>query len=303
MNFGNWDDSVHESEDQVKRFANSKKSDTTPLSVDLENKCATFEGSGKVPYAVTLNSCTCRDFIMRKLPCKHIYRLALECHLIEDQYQSGINKNEAQKVINNTALTLADAVANIETLSIESQESFKDFLYFYIYRDKGPVSLKCDGRYDSLIKCGIAVPVVNYQSLLSAYNRSELFLRLSDIGVTDVKKNISYKKLVEWCLTTIPDKIPDICHDGYTLDLPLPYVTSKQKMYSYLHRKFDNDVYYDENLEPVYFPAGATPYYELQVGIDKSTFTSLVSQSSEYRFPDDEVTRLLDKYNCNRCKK
>lgn len=35
-------------------------------------------GNGSEAYRVTLHSCTCKDFMMRRQPCKHMYRLAAE---------------------------------------------------------------------------------------------------------------------------------------------------------------------------------------------------------------------------------
>jgi hypothetical protein len=92
MNFGIWDSAVHEDGEQQRRIATAKKADTTPASIDFDNKTALFKGSGKIPYETTLNSCSCGDFAKRKLPCKHIYRLVLE--LEGADVVQGVNKNE-----------------------------------------------------------------------------------------------------------------------------------------------------------------------------------------------------------------
>jgi hypothetical protein len=78
--------------DQLKRIESAKKSATTPTKVDHENKTAEFKGSGKSPYITTLDSCTCRDYVVRRLPCKHIYRLRFE--LEGTDVERGTNKNE-----------------------------------------------------------------------------------------------------------------------------------------------------------------------------------------------------------------
>lgn len=64
--------------DQVKRQKSAMSSKCTPVEINYEDKTAIFSGSGKSPYHTTVNSCTCRDFIVRRLPCKHIYRLRHE---------------------------------------------------------------------------------------------------------------------------------------------------------------------------------------------------------------------------------
>lgn len=64
--------------DQIKRQKSAMSSKCTPAEIDFENKTAIFKGSGKTPYTTTEDTCTCRDFFVRRLPCKHIYRLRYE---------------------------------------------------------------------------------------------------------------------------------------------------------------------------------------------------------------------------------
>ena len=64
--------------DQLRRQVKAREKKCTPLFVDFEARTAVFSGSGKKPYETTEDSCTCRDYFVRKLPCKHIYRLRME---------------------------------------------------------------------------------------------------------------------------------------------------------------------------------------------------------------------------------
>lgn len=73
-----WDNEVHKSVDQIKRIISAQKIKSSEIEIDQLSESATIKGSGSNPYHVTLNSCTCFDFESRKLPCKHIYRLASE---------------------------------------------------------------------------------------------------------------------------------------------------------------------------------------------------------------------------------
>lgn len=59
--------------DQIKRQKSAEKCKV--IAIDYENKTGIFAGSGKTPYQTTVDACTCRDFFVRRLPCKHIYRL------------------------------------------------------------------------------------------------------------------------------------------------------------------------------------------------------------------------------------
>lgn len=52
------------------------------VTISPEEQTAKIVGSDGT-YDVTLNSCTCHDFQMRQLPCKHIYKLAFELGYFE----------------------------------------------------------------------------------------------------------------------------------------------------------------------------------------------------------------------------
>lgn len=64
--------------DQIKRQKSGMSSKCTPTEINYQDETALFSGSGKSPYVTTPNSCTCRDYFIRRLPCKHIYRLRHE---------------------------------------------------------------------------------------------------------------------------------------------------------------------------------------------------------------------------------
>jgi len=70
--------------DQLRRQVSASHIKCAPVEIDYQNKTAVFAGSGKKPYEVTVNSCTCRDYFVRRLPCKHIYRLRFELENAEE---------------------------------------------------------------------------------------------------------------------------------------------------------------------------------------------------------------------------
>lgn len=71
-----WDDSIHHADGQAERI---KRAATQGFSI-LETSSDCFydvcSSSGNV-YHVSLENCTCPDFSHRKLPCKHMYYLAM----------------------------------------------------------------------------------------------------------------------------------------------------------------------------------------------------------------------------------
>lgn len=127
MNFNSIDYQTHNSIEQLKRISSAQKISANKITVDAQNQTAVISGSGSSPYAVTLNSCECSDFKLRGLPCKHIYRLALELNLLPDlptynkkaakqlDFQSEIERFRSQ--YENGSLSLDNFVKIADTLS------------------------------------------------------------------------------------------------------------------------------------------------------------------------------------------
>lgn len=83
MQIGNWDNEIHEDADQIKRMLSAKKiKDKDVIAFDAVNHTMQIIGSSGEAYDVTLDSCTCTDFSVRKEPCKHIYKLADKLNLL-----------------------------------------------------------------------------------------------------------------------------------------------------------------------------------------------------------------------------
>ena len=123
--FGPWTEHPADT-DEEKRLASAQQSKTSPLSVDKEHETGVFYGSGKEPYQTSLASCTCNDFVKRKKPCKHIFRLAMELGIIDAAYKTGRSTGER----NEAQISFADSVALVEQLSDAAQNAIKDMLYY-----------------------------------------------------------------------------------------------------------------------------------------------------------------------------
>ena len=89
MGFEVWNDHVHKEPSQCKSLEKAAKMDSENILIfDADNVTAVFCGSKDYDeeYNVTLSHCECQDFMYNKkgqAPCKHIYRLAMECGLID----------------------------------------------------------------------------------------------------------------------------------------------------------------------------------------------------------------------------
>ena len=108
--WGNWDSHIHNQDEQIKRQIRAAPNDMNPVSVDRAASTAKFGGTDSV-HTACLTECSCVDFRTRKLPCKHIYRLASELGLYK------LNINISYSEIDNEVLK------NIRKLKAELRQN------------------------------------------------------------------------------------------------------------------------------------------------------------------------------------
>lgn len=84
-----------------------------------------------------------------------------------------------------------------------------------------------------------------------------------------------------------------LVYENERYDVPEPAKKKIRKLYTYLVRKFDDEMYYEpDSNEYKPFPKGA----EFVCTVDMDGRNKLSVQ-----FPDDDVTALLNLYGTNRC--
>lgn len=83
-----WDELVHDSPEQQARQQQAAGKENKPYAITMNVKTwsntvsdttysARFEDGGNT-FHTTLKNCDCEDYKRRHLPCKHMYRLAME---------------------------------------------------------------------------------------------------------------------------------------------------------------------------------------------------------------------------------
>lgn len=70
-----------------------------PLTLNRDNKTATFRGSNGETYITTLHKCSCADFHIMKAPCKHMFRLAHELGMYDLNKNTPVPNIEQQDAI------------------------------------------------------------------------------------------------------------------------------------------------------------------------------------------------------------
>lgn len=110
--------------EQIKRQKRAITRHCKPLSVNFDNKTGVFPSSSSGTYSVTTTSCTCPDFIKRRKPCKHMYRLLDELGLYS---LKNAFPNEYEKLKNQKQISEVLPIAT--HLSLEDKKLYRTICY------------------------------------------------------------------------------------------------------------------------------------------------------------------------------
>jgi hypothetical protein len=86
--FGPWSERDHTGTVQLNSLHAATTGALTPMpgTLDREAQCCSFWGSKQ--YETTLATCTCPVYTRKHIPCKHIYRLAMELGYIDAEVKT-----------------------------------------------------------------------------------------------------------------------------------------------------------------------------------------------------------------------
>ena len=234
-----WSKETHETEYAQKRIKSAKSAKMTPIKIDTTDLYGYFQGShGR--YETFLDSCPCGDFIRNKLPCKHIYRLAMELGLLNEKAESNTNAIPTPK---RERVSLDEEIDIVEGLSENAQYTLKD-IASSINSANSTYTIWLDSTVEELINSGIIVDTQE-EHLINFGKKPEIIELLE-------KENIPYKKsdkvsvLKQICTDNIPEKAKE--KFGEIISISIPTIYSPQQIHYYLHRKFDCESFYDENM-------------------------------------------------------
>ena len=216
-----WDSSIHESDYAAKRIKSAKSAKLTPIKIDTDDCYGYFQGThGR--YETWLDLCPCGDFIRSKLPCKHIYRLAIELGIMNEEAATDQN---AIPEVNARKISLSETLDIVETLSQEAQHVLWNIASSTT--SNNPFEhIDADEIAEELIKSGI------------------IFLKKNNIehNKSD-KKNV----LEELCMTVAPDAAAEYFRVRHWYNVRIPAIYSRQQIHFYLHRKYDSEYVFDED--------------------------------------------------------
>ena len=279
----NWLELINDS-DNNKRFQTAKRAECTPLSISKENQSGFFSGSHG-QYNTSLETCECIDFIRRKLPCKHMYRLAFELGVIYESFE-----NDSTQIKHKPeGLDLADCVAIIENISDNAQKISHGILLDVIYHNTYSVVNLADAK--ELLEHNIIVKIYDPLILIKGYSKSQITEILKRNSVP-FKGNASSAQLAIIC--TQLSNFDELFNEKIVVDFIPEFKKSERKLYTYLRRKFCTEEYWDPDSEE---------FKNIPAGSQFEGILNIITGDYELKlkFPDDEITHLLDIYGKNRC--
>ena len=291
MTFGNWPPKIHSDKEQKKRLASAKLAKTTPASIDKENEIGIFPGSGASAYETTLNSCTCGDFIHRKLPCKHMYRLAIEIGKLNETVASGTNKNDE--------ISLEKAVAELENLNDDAQKMIKNFLNASLSRSKRVFPCIRNEISESLENCHLLEMLDSPKDALQVFKQKEIISILDEHELIGFKRKMSKEALILWCIENVSD-IWEIFPKVIVFRFVEGFNNAQRQVFKYIRRKYDWDSFFDEDMRRISYPHGAI-FEDVTVSISSDGTPTVFGNPNVCNFPNDKITKLLTMYGYNRC--
>lgn len=186
---------LHEYPEQRDRQKSARKLNVS--MVDSENMRGIIND-----YEVTPDSCTCRDFQMRDLPCKHMYRLAHELGLFR---VSG-------KVVNDPNITGSLTIArnkmvlktDVYNLNEDDRYLFYLVIYYYLYEHQSAYVTPRTTNIETLISRGMVKEVLDLNSFTDQVNKKELVSFLKE-HPCKIRLNAKKQVMIESLLNSYPE--------------------------------------------------------------------------------------------------
>lgn len=229
-----WASETHTTEYAKKRIKSAQSAKLTPIRIDTEDLYGYFQGSSG-RYETFLDYCPCGDFHRSKLPCKHIYRLAIELGLMNISADNNINSVLTPKV---ERINLSDTIDIVETLSENAQRQLLNISSGL--NSATPICyVSSQTDITELLHSGIVIETEPH--IIKFRNKTDTisFLNEEQIPYNNKAKKTELEELCkEKAFKQAEMKF------GYLRQISIPTKFSSQNIHNYLHRKYDSELYY-----------------------------------------------------------
>lgn len=274
-----WDD-VHKLPDQQKRITSAKKAENTPLDIDSERGYGFFSGShGR--YETHLDNCKCADFIRRKLPCKHMYRLAIELGVFGGKEAITIDETAVKVPKRERDELVISIVSKLENYPDEEQQEIKQILLDILYHKQNSAKYQDASVIKNAISDGLLVGTECYSYFIPKILKRDMVKAIKDRGDVLPDNCKLAKDIADWMIAHRDVYGPILLPNCMEVRLSGELQSVSLSVYKYLHRKFDESVRVDHIFNP-----------------ETESFEKV-----EKNLPIDFETSLLDLFGTNPLKK
>jgi hypothetical protein len=238
-----WNTTTHTTEHAIKRIQSAKTAKLTPIRINAEDCFGYFSGKHG-HYETWLDECNCGDFKRYNLPCKHIYRLAIELGVLNEKAEMDSNMIQQPMI---EKVSLSKTIDIVEALSEVAQKCLKDIAANTTI-DKPTIMVNANDAIEELLHSGILVKD-GFEILeeIKFGLKKEIADFLSSHNIQYLK-TAKKSELESICLSVIPEETKE--HFGiirhYKVLISGQY--SRQNIHRYLHRKFDYTDFFDDNV-------------------------------------------------------
>ena len=264
---------VNSEPEQIKRQKRAMTRQCKPLSINFDNKTGVFPSSSSGTYYVSTVSCTCPDFIKRRKPCKHMYRLLDELGLysLKNSFPNEYEKLKNQKQI-------SEVLPIATHLSLEYKKLYRTICYQCGNDNKDitcyPLPIDTARRY---ISSNLLVETKDPKRLIHHANFYDLRNKVKEL--TSDKLPRKKVELIAYILENFSEM--DIPLDSGTSYVVLPDEISHLAMtlYRRLDKQIDAEVY--------------KTYYEV------TSYNNNQNVNASYQYSDSSYDNYYYDHNIN----
>lgn len=219
----------HCSDEQSTRFQRAC-SDVTigkVVSVDKKKLRAKIKSSYKPDtiYSVSLAECTCPDFQQRKLPCKHMYKLALELGIVTKEWDLSGIPDEIKELF--SSLSLKDQVKYLRLIN-----NYRYSAYFDVRKQEVSVDL---------LECGFLEDCTSKTANIDKYcSKNDIIAALTTTHspyVSSITSKTKKSEMINWIAENDEKLLNKLGSKHYTVCFSAtlsPYLDRIYKYYKYL---------------------------------------------------------------------
>lgn len=243
-----WDHETHKTEHALKRLKSAKNANLTPLKIDKGKNTGIFQGSEK-QYETQLDFCPCVDFARNRVPCKHIYRLAIELGVMDLRVNTDKNAIR-QPYTAPTGNSLSAAVDTIEKLSEKAQIKLCDITLHMTSQSPYKLAFE-DDTLAEIIDAGLLIKGENKEKPIHFGKINEIRALLKELNIPykGKRKKVEFEEL---CIKHIPKESAE--RFGVEVYVTVPKQFSPSRIHWYLTRKLYTIKFLEENRKMDLYP-------------------------------------------------